>query len=171
MTDSSPGQTWSGLVEDDKDRLAEFLLAVNYEISFVDGRRTRPETNVEPIFQRILQGSRGDLVRQALFRLSDQFARSAVAFDHQAAAGDHNFVGPRVAAVRRILESVDRVQAKKYLTAVFFVGIATAEADGAMLRSKTSRDESERLDAILYSLGLRMAGSEEVLLSWIQEGG
>lgn len=72
---------------------------------------------------------------------------------------------------RAIAGRVIRPDAPGYLTAVFFVGIATAEADGPKFRAKTSHEESERLDSILYSLGLGMAGSEDTLLAWINEGG
>lgn len=111
------------------------------------------------------------MTRQALFRLSERFGAVAREFDAKAAAGDLNFVGPRIGAVRSILESLRLDEAKRFLTAVFFVGIATAEADGPRLRAKTSAEESQRLDSIINSLGLELAGSEEMLLSWISEGG
>lgn len=170
-TEEGQGLVWRDLDEGAKDQLAEFLLAVNYEISFVDGRRTKSETAVERSFQTILAGSRSDLTRQALFRLSEQFGAVARAFDAKAATGDLDFMGPRIGSVRSILESLRLDEAKRFLTAVFFVGIATAEADGPLLGAKTSPKESHRLDSILYSLGLGLAGSEETLLSWINEGG
>ncbi len=60
---------------------------------------------------------------------------------------------------------------KRYLTTVFFVGVATTEADGPIFGSNSSPQESARLDTILYSLGLGFAGTEDVLMSWIGEGG
>lgn len=171
LTSREGSKSWDDLKDDEKDGLADFLLAVNYEISFVDGRRTKPETNVEPVFQRILEGSRGHVVRQALFRLSERFGETAAQFDLQAASGRRDFVGARIAQVRRVLESLELTETKKYLTAVFFIGLATAGADGPFLRPKVSDAESGRLDTILLSLGMGLAGSEEALLRWLEEGG
>lgn len=165
------GLGWMDLDESAKSDLAGFLLAVNFEIAFVDGRRTKREADVEGIFQLILARSRSDLVRQALFHLSEYFQTFGQSFEAEAKSGNRNFVGPRIGRVRAILSAVRPDEMKRYLTAVFFVGVATAEADGPIFGSNSSPQESARLDTILYWLGLGFAGTEDVLMSWIGEGG
>ncbi len=161
---------WNDLADADKDELAVFLLAVNSEIAFVDGRMTKREAEVDPIFQVILARSRGDLVRQALFHLSERFdslgRRLAIGF----VPGQTDFVGGRIGRVREILGTVRADEMRRYLTAVFYVGLATAEADGSRFGSKVSPQERDRLDSILLALGLGFAGSEDVLRSWLKSG-
>ena len=166
---------WSDLGPEERDLLAEFLLAVNSEVAFADGRMTAKEANVEPFFQRIVARSRGDLIRQALFHLHDQYDRLGRGLADEAASSgqglaSYGYATSRLEAVADLLASVDLEEGRRYLMAVWFTGVATAEADGPFFGPKMSPEEREGVDAIVLPLAAHLGYSEADILRWAREG-
>ena len=169
-------RSWLDLGPGEHDLLAEFLLAVNSEVAFADGRMTAKEANVEPIFQRIVATSRGDLVRQALFHLHDDYDRLGAALTARAASSgqwltSYGWATSRLAPVADVLAQVDPDEARRYLMAVWFIGVATAEADGPLFGPKISREERETIDAIAVPLAARLGYGKPDILRWAAERG
>jgi hypothetical protein len=155
--------------------LAEFLLAVNAEVAFADGRMTAKEANVEPIFQTILARSRGDLIRQALFHLHDNYDRLGRVLAGEAASSGQRPASYRYATIRlktvaHVLVQVDPGEARRYLMAVWFTGLATAEADGPRFGPRISREEEESVDAIVLPLAASLGYGKPDILRWAREG-
>jgi hypothetical protein len=159
----------------ERDRLALFLLAVNSEIAFVDGRMTAAEANVERIFQPILSRSRGDFIRQALIHLHDHYDRLGAELVVEALrstgnVASHDHIGSRIGFVINDLAKIDAEEARRYILAVWYIGFATAQADGPRFGSKVSRAESDRLDTIVLSMAISLGYTAADVTEWIQEG-
>lgn len=168
-------RSWSDLGPGEHNLLAEFLLAVNSEVAFADGRMTAKEADVEPIFQRILARSRGDLIRQALFHLHDNYDRLGGALADEAASSgqrlaSYGYATSRLKPVADVLAHVDQDEARRYLMAVWFTGVATAEADGPFFGPKMSPEERESVDAIVLPLAAYLGYGEPDILRWAKEG-